>query len=101
MHRVGPALVLSEIACAPFKAVHQSKIDDQGSLILSEFAGTAQEFTEARLCNPFDLDGVKNVLRQALQSPPEEQARRMSAMRATLKANTVHDWAGRFLKELD
>ena len=78
-----------------------SKIDDQGSLILSEFAGTAQEFTEARLCNPFDLDGVKNVLRQALQSPPEEQARRMSAMRATLKANTVHDWAGRFLKELD
>jgi alpha,alpha-trehalose-phosphate synthase [UDP-forming] len=78
-----------------------TKLDDNGSLILSEFAGTAQEFTQARLCNPFDLDGMKAVLLAALKSSPDEQRRRMSAMRATLKASTVHDWAGGFLNALD
>ncbi len=91
-YRDGMNLVAKEFVAA--------KVDNRGSLILSEFAGTAQEFTEAHLCNPFDLDGMKAVLLSTLSTPIEEQERRMSAMRSVLKANTVHDWAGGFLSEL-
>ncbi|MGH3927383.1 MAG: alpha,alpha-trehalose-phosphate synthase (UDP-forming), partial [Pseudonocardiaceae bacterium] len=37
-----------------------------GALVLSEFAGAAAELTSAFLVNPHDLDGVKNVMYQAI-----------------------------------
>ncbi|MCP3936451.1 MAG: trehalose-6-phosphate synthase [Actinomycetia bacterium] len=90
--RDGMNLVAKEFVAA--------KLSGRGTLVLSEFAGTAQELTDAFLCNPFDLDGVKRVLLAAMNAPVEEQERRMRAMRERLTNHTVHDWAGKFLREL-
>lgn len=78
-----------------------SRTDDSGVLVLSEFAGTAVELNDALLCNPFDTEGLKRVLEQAVSMPAEEQRRRMEPMRRHLAANTVYDWAQRFLDQLD
>src|SRR4029077_12846998 len=47
--------------------------DDPGVLILSQFAGAAQELSEARVVNPFDPDGIADAMNLALTMPPEER----------------------------
>ncbi len=78
-----------------------SRIDGSGVLVLSEFAGTAVEMDDALLCNPFDIDGLKRILLQAISMHPDEQSRRMSLMRLQVSKNSVYDWANRFLGQLD
>ena len=46
------------------------RIDDTGVLVLSEFAGAAQELRNAILVNPHDLDGLKEAIRGALTLDP-------------------------------
>lgn len=71
-----------------------------GVLMLSEFAGASQELKRALLVNPFDIDGVASVLETALNMSETEQRRRMAAIRRTIKANDVYDWANLFLGKL-
>lgn len=78
-----------------------SRVDGSGVLVLSEFAGTAVELHDALLCNPFDIEGLKRVLLQAISMHPDEQSRRMGIMRRQVSDNTVHDWAERFLDQLE
>jgi trehalose 6-phosphate synthase len=75
-----------------------SRTDDTGVLLLSEFAGTAAEFHQAILCNPFDVDGLKNALCAAIDMGVEEQKQRMAPMRQRLHDHTVDDWADIFLQ---
>ena len=58
-----------------------SRVDERGVLVLSEFAGAADELTRALLVNPHDVDGVANAMERALAMPPAEQARRLRPMR--------------------
>lgn len=78
-----------------------SRVEDTGSLVLSEFAGCAHELCDALLVNPHDIDGVKEAIRSALSLSAEDQRRRMSAMRSVVKNQTVHDWAEQFLARLE
>jgi trehalose 6-phosphate synthase len=73
--------------------------DGQGVLVLSRFAGSAQELTGAILVNPYDIDGVADALADALTLPPDDQARRMAGMRRHLAEHNVHRWAGRLLHD--
>ena len=50
-----------------------------GALVLSEFTGAAAELRQAYLCNPHDLDGVKDAIEAALNQTAEEGRRRMRA----------------------
>ncbi|MFN3216237.1 MAG: trehalose-6-phosphate synthase [Acidimicrobiales bacterium] len=75
-----------------------SRTDDTGVLLLSEFAGTAAEFHQAILCNPFDVDGLKTALCAAIDMGLEEQKQRMAPMRQRLHDHTVDDWADIFLQ---
>jgi len=79
-----------------------SRLDHEhmGILILSEFTGSAKELQNALLVNPHDIDGLESTLQTALHMLPNEQARRMRAMRRTIKRNDVYHWAGEFLKDL-
>ena len=43
--------------------------DGSGALVLSEFAGAAEELSEAFLCNPFDVESIKQQLLAALSAP--------------------------------
>ena len=71
-----------------------SRADEQGVLVLSEFAGAADELAcGALLVNPYDAEGVASALRQALAMPQEEQRHRMRRMRGVIQANNVFRWS--------
>jgi len=74
--------------------------DEQGVLVLSEFAGAAQELTDAVIVNPFDADGTAAGLLAALTMPADEQRRRMRRMRAQVGEHNIFRWAGRLLTEV-
>lgn len=78
-----------------------SRVDETGALVLSEFTGSAHELTHALLVNPHDIDGVAAAIRKGLNMKREDQARRMSSLRAVVRQNNVHHWARSFLEELD
>lgn len=77
-----------------------SRIHGDGTLVLSEFAGAAHELKEAFLCNPHDIDGLKEVLEEAWNADEEEQKRRMSAMREHVFNYDVDRWATDILSSL-
>ncbi len=77
-----------------------SRAEDDGVLVLSEFAGAARELKSALLVNPHDVDGLAEAMNAALYMRPAEAARRMRALRRTVRRHTVHDWARSFLAAL-
>ena len=78
-----------------------SKGDGPGVLVLSEMAGAARELGEALIVNPYDCDAIVAALSEALEMPPEEQARRNSSMLARLRRYDVKRWAEDFLDQLE
>ncbi len=72
-----------------------------GALVLSEFAGAAHELTAAYLCNPHDIQGLKNTIRRVVEAPVAEKRRRMRSLRRRVRENDVQQWADRFLRALD
>jgi trehalose 6-phosphate synthase/phosphatase len=77
-----------------------SRIDEDGVLVLSEFAGAADELTDALLVNPYDVDGTAETIHRALTMERSQRQRRMSALRATVREHDVHRWATSFLDAL-
>ncbi|MDQ3628815.1 MAG: trehalose-6-phosphate synthase, partial [Actinomycetota bacterium] len=76
------------------------RTNDDGALVLSEFAGAAKELTQAYLVNPYDINGLKSAITSALDTDPREHRRRMKAMRKQVFEHDIASWAGRFLDEL-
>lgn len=72
-----------------------------GVLILSEFAGAAQEMSHALLVNPHDTIGVGNSIKLALDMSAEEKWVRVRAMQDRLARNDAGAWARRFLSDLE
>ena len=77
-----------------------SRVRDDGVLILSEFAGAAEELTEALLVNPYNADEIAERLRQAVEMDPAEKSVRMHAMRGKVQANNLERWSEDFLAKL-
>lgn len=77
-----------------------SRVDEDGVLLLSEFAGAAEELTEALIVNPYDVDGMAEAMHAALVMPSAERRRRMRALRARVFAHDVHAWTDGFLRVL-
>jgi trehalose-6-phosphate synthase len=77
-----------------------ARVDGEGVLVLSEFAGAAQELRQALLVNPHDLDGMAGAFERALRMPREERRRRMSGLRRKVAKYDVHMWADAFLGAL-
>jgi trehalose 6-phosphate synthase len=71
-----------------------------GALVLSEFAGAATELKQAFLCNPHDLDGVKDAMLRAVNVDRSDGNKRMRLMQRHLRAHDVGRWARTFLTEL-
>lgn len=76
------------------------RTENTGVLVLSEFTGAANELTEAIICNPHDIDGLKQDIVQALEMGPAEQERRMRALREQVLGHDVQRWAEEFLGTL-
>jgi trehalose 6-phosphate synthase len=69
-------------------------------LILSEFAGAADELTDALQVNPYDVDAIAARIREAIEMPPELRAQRMHQLRARVRANNLERWSANFLSAL-
>jgi trehalose 6-phosphate synthase/phosphatase len=77
-----------------------SRIDGEGVLVLSEFAGAASELDAALIVNPYDIGAMASSLRRALVMSTAEQRVRMSRLRAAVNSNPVQEWARTFLEDL-
>jgi trehalose 6-phosphate synthase/phosphatase len=77
-----------------------SQVDDEGVLVLSEFAGAAEELQEALTVNAYDVEALAAAMRQALAMRSEERRTRMHAMRRRVTAYDVHRWANHFVTTL-
>ncbi|WP_156759395.1 alpha,alpha-trehalose-phosphate synthase (UDP-forming) [Microbacterium karelineae] len=75
--------------------------DNTGVLVLSEFAGAADELGSALLVNPHDIEGMKDIMMRAVEMPEAEQARRMKTMRRKVLDNDVEKWGRSFLDDID
>jgi trehalose 6-phosphate synthase len=73
---------------------------DPGVLVLSRFAGAAEQLKEAMLVNPYDTESTANSIHLALQMPLEERRARHQALLATIRQYDVHWWCTSFLETL-
>jgi trehalose 6-phosphate synthase/phosphatase len=74
--------------------------DEDGVLVLSEFAGAAAEMGEALQVNPYDVESMAQTFDDALTMPDEERHVRMRALRQRIAARDVHHWAHSFIEAL-
>jgi trehalose 6-phosphate synthase len=77
-----------------------SRCDEDGALILSDFAGASRELTDAIMINPFSEEETVEAIRMALEMPEEERRKRMQKMRAVVAENNVYRWAGKIISAL-
>jgi trehalose 6-phosphate synthase/phosphatase len=71
-----------------------------GVLILSEFAGAAEEMGEAVIVNPNDEERTGAIVAGALTMPIEERRRRMTALRERVQRNDAFAWSEKFVMAL-
>jgi trehalose 6-phosphate synthase/phosphatase len=74
--------------------------DNPGVLVLSEFAGAAEELYNAIQVNPFDPQGVADALAHALDMPLQERIERMTPMRERVMTCDAVWWAKSFIDDL-
>jgi trehalose 6-phosphate synthase/phosphatase len=77
-----------------------ARVDEQGALVLSEFAGAADELLEALVVNAYDIEAMAAVIHRALEMTPGEQRVRMRAMRSHVATQNAAWWVEKFLAEL-
>jgi trehalose 6-phosphate synthase/phosphatase len=77
-----------------------SRVDGDGVLVLSEFAGASWELPEALQVNPYDVDGAAEVFYRALVMPREERRARLLPLRTRVQTFDVHRWVASFLEQL-
>ena len=73
---------------------------DPGVLVLSRFAGAAEELTDAIIVNPHDIEGMADAMQTALHMPLKERRRRWSAMFDWLCEHDIIAWQRSFLDVL-
>jgi trehalose 6-phosphate synthase len=74
--------------------------EDPGVLILSRFAGAAEELGEALIVNPYNIDATAEVIRVALEMSIGERRERHEALMKVIGKNDTNDWSRTFLAAL-
>ncbi len=75
--------------------------EDPGVLVLSQFAGAANELTEALIVNPFDPDAIADAMNLALTMPLGERKDRLRALKEKVHRTTAHAYCQRFIAALE
>ncbi|MEL6913854.1 MAG: glucosylglycerol-phosphate synthase [Pseudomonadota bacterium] len=75
-----------------------SRVDGDGVLVLSEFAGAAVELEAALETNPFSHRSLDKVILEALAMTEGERRERMSRLRSAVLGNDVREWGPGTLK---
>lgn len=74
--------------------------EDPGVLILSQFAGAAQQLTSAVLINPHSAEDVSEAIKQSLQMPLPERKERHAQLLESVRSNDVVAWCEDFVDAL-
>ena len=82
-----------------FVAAHDPQ--DPGVLILSRFAGAAEELTDALIVNPFDADEMADAIHEGLSMPLAERLRRYQGLRERVWDTTASKYCATFLSYLE
>lgn len=75
--------------------------DDPGVLVLSRFAGAAQDLSEALIVNPFDPDAIADAMHVALTMPVAERKERHAALKEKVMRTTAQAYCRRFIDALE
>ncbi|MBI3327013.1 MAG: trehalose-6-phosphate synthase [Nitrospinae bacterium] len=78
-----------------------SQVEQKGVLICSEFAGASEKLGNALLINPYDIEGVADTLKQAIEMPAEEKSRRMAQLRAHVAEHNIYKWVAEIFAALE
>ena len=73
--------------------------DNDGVLILSEFAGAAEELNEALLVNPYDVCAIAGAIKTAMEMPAEEKEQRFQSMKEKVREHNSEWWLKNFQDE--
>ena len=77
-----------------------SRVDGDGVLVLSEFAGAADELADAVVVNPYDVEAVRRAIKNALTMDERHRRERMDRLRRRVQEHDVHHWAASFTEQL-
>lgn len=72
---------------------------DLGVVILSEFAGAAEELTEAIIVNPHDIPAMSEAIKQAVEMDEDEMRRRFLVLKRKVRRKDINWWMDRFFHE--
>ncbi len=73
---------------------------DPGVLILSHFAGAAEDMTEALIVNPYDANALAAAIDRGLSMPLKERQERHATLLARLYETDIGWWTDTFLRVL-
>jgi len=77
-----------------------SRINNDGVLILSRFAGASHELQGALIVNPYDIEHMSDTIKIALEMPKKVQQERMIQMRQTIMQRNIYLWAAKLLRTM-
>ncbi|MHB2264631.1 alpha,alpha-trehalose-phosphate synthase (UDP-forming) [Aliihoeflea sp. PC F10.4] len=75
--------------------------EDPGVLILSKFAGAAEELAEALIVNPYDIDAMARAIERALTMDIAERKERHAALFERVSKGDAIAWQNAFLSALE
>jgi len=74
--------------------------DEDGVLILSQFAGASRELRDAVIINPYDIEEMADAIHLSLTMESPERTERMKRMRTVVKEHNIYRWAGTLITTL-
>ena len=77
-----------------------SRGDEDGVLILSQFAGASRELKDVVIVNPYDIEEMADAINLSLSMEAAERSERMKRMRASVKEHNIYRWAGELIAAL-
>ena len=77
-----------------------SRLDDDGALVLSRFAGAAHELADAVIVNPYDPETMAERIYETITMPAARKRERMRRLRDVVRRNDVYWWLERILRDL-
>ena len=74
--------------------------DDPGVLVLSKFAGAAEQMQEALIVNPYNIEEMADALQRAIRMPRKERVERQAALLGRIREFDARHWQKSFLSVL-
>ena len=77
-----------------------ARSDEDGVLVLSQFAGASRELRDAIMINPYDIEEMADAIHLSLTMEPSARTERMKRLRTVVRENNIYRWAGNLITTL-